>query len=116
MPLAADGVAVVLREAARDISACYKCRFSLWMVPSQHHENWVSLWCRSSKWWAIATERFLTLIVFDGEEGGPAHLSGTPRNFIFSDLSTFRVALREYFASPECGQVMRDVLDFGRKR
>ena len=118
LPPAADEVVVVLREAAREISEQYECRFSLWVAPSPGEKNWVSLWCKSSRLWSEGVEKFLTLIVFDGRRGVSGHVSGTgsSRDFLFSDLAMFRVALREYLACPACGLVMRDVLGFGRKK
>jgi hypothetical protein len=111
LPPAAGEVAVVLREAAREISGQYKCRFSLWVEPCPERENWVTLWCKSSRWWSEGVSRFLALVVF-GAGGVSGHVSINTREFDFSDLATFRVALREFFASPECGRVMRKVLNF----
>lgn len=116
MPLAADEVAVVLREAEREVSEQYECRFSLWAVPCRGHESWVTLWCRSSRWWSQVTERFLTIVVFDEGGGVSGHVGGHVRSFDFSDLATFRVALQEFLASSECGRVMSEVLDFGRRK
>jgi len=117
LPPAADGVALVMYHAAREVSRQYKCRFSLWMVPSQVRENWVELWCSSSRWWTDVTKRFLTVVVFDEGGGVSGHVSvREPRDIDFSDLETFRVALAEFFRSPECGRVMRNVLDFGGRK
>ena len=114
LPPAAEEVAAVIRQAAREISKCYACRICLSMLPIQDHETWVSLWCRSSSRWNDST-KFLTIVVFEGA-GVSGHVSSNSRKFVFSDLATFRVALLEFFRSPECGRVMREMLNYGRSR